>query len=82
MHGSHLNEHQDVIRIISSSTNSFDEAVKDGIASLAHHHGDLIFKAFEVVELQGTIQYEGKTPQVQYFQAVLDVAGVHAHHHD
>ena len=43
MFASGKNIHQDVIRIIGSSKNSFDDAVADGIASLNHGHSDLEF---------------------------------------
>ena len=78
-------EHQDVIRIIGSSKNSFDEAVKNGIATIKEgHHGTprahLDFVSFEVVQLQGSIEDGGsKKPQVHLYQAVLDVVGVHHH---
>ncbi|GEM_PF-1786721 len=81
----HTIDHQDVIRIIGSSTRSFDDAVRKGIASIKHGHqgtprDHLDFVTFEVVQLQGTIDSEGKNPQVSLYQAVLDVVGVHHHH--
>ncbi|MEM1319830.1 MAG: dodecin domain-containing protein [Bacteroidota bacterium] len=79
----HSAEHQDVIRIIGSSPNSFDEAVKNGIATIKEGHegtprAKLDFITFEVVQLQGTIK---DSTEVALYQAVLDVVGVH-HHHD
>lgn len=79
----HTIEHQDVIRIIGSSENSFDEAVANGIATIKEGHAgtpraELDFVTFEVVQLQGTID----GTQVALYQAVLDVVGVHHHHHE
>ena len=83
----HTADHQDVIRIIGSSTNSFDEAVQNGIQTIKKGHkktprAHLDFVSFEVVQLQDTIK-DGDTekPDVHLYQAVLDVVGVH-HHHD
>ncbi len=81
-------EHQDVIRIVGSSTESFDEAVKNGIKTIKEGHSHtprahLKFVTFEVVQLQGTIvDKENTEPHVHLFQAVLDVVGVHHHDHD
>ncbi|MEL6534977.1 MAG: dodecin family protein [Bacteroidota bacterium] len=81
-------EHQDVIRIIGSSPNSFDEAVQNGISTIKEGHSGtprahLKYVAFEVVQLQGLIEdREGEKPKVSTYQAVLDVVGVHEHHHE
>jgi len=84
MHGSNQNEHQDILRIVASSSNSFDDAVKKGIKELKEggRHNDLEFKTYEVVQLQGTISDTGKSCEAQFYQVVLDVAGVHIHDHD
>lgn len=81
-------DHQDVIRIIGSSTESFDDAVEKGINSIkeGHEHSSrahLKFVSFEVVQLQGLIEdkEDKKGPKVSVYQAVLDVVGVHHHHH-
>ena len=85
-HHHHI-EHQDVIRIIGISENSFDEAVENGISSIKEGHKsrkDLDFFSFEVVRLQGTIK-DGATeePKVAQYQAIIDVVGRHEHHdHD
>ncbi|MGD1847541.1 MAG: dodecin domain-containing protein [Salibacteraceae bacterium] len=86
MQSHHGIEHQDVIRIIGSSKNSFDEAVQNGISTIKEGHGGtprahLDFVSFEVVQLQGTIEDDGKQPTVAVYQAVLDVVGVHRHEH-
>ncbi len=82
MHGSNQNLHQDVIRIIASSDQSFDDAVREGIRELKFggKHNDLEFQTFEVVQLQGTISDDEKGCNVQFFQAVIDAAGVHKHY--
>ncbi|MDJ0695977.1 dodecin domain-containing protein [Mastigocoleus sp. MO_188.B34] len=81
MHGSKENVHQDVIRIIASSDNSFDDAVKQGIKELkkGKFHQDLKFVSYEVVQLQGTIKDTEKSCEAEFYQVVLDVAGVHKH---
>ncbi len=81
MHGSNQNLHQDVIRIIASSDRSFDDAVKAGIKELKNgeFHQDLEFVSYEVVQLQGTIKDTGKSCEAEFYQVVLDVAGVHKH---
>ena len=86
MLANHGIEHQDVIRIIGSSENSFDEAVQNGISTIKEGHAGtprakLHFVSFEVVQLQGTLEDNGETPKVSLFQAVLDVVGVHHHEH-
>jgi len=81
----HTTEHQDVIRIIGSSEKSFDDAVLNGISTIKEGHqgtprAHLDFVSFEVVQLQGSIKDGGNNmPEVQLFQAVLDVVGVHKH---
>lgn len=81
----HSIEHQDAIRVIGSSENSFDEAVANGISTIKEAHGGtprvhLDFVSFEVVQLQGVIQDGGRErPQVRIYQAVIDVVGVHRH---
>ena len=79
MHGSNQNVHQDVIRIIASSNKSFDDAVKEGIKELKKgpSHKDLEFKTYEVVQLQGTIRDHGDSCEAEFYQVVLDAAGVH-----
>jgi len=84
----HTAEHQDVIRIIGSSENSFDEAVENGIKTIKEGHqgtprAELDFVSFEIVQMQGTIK-KGDTikPEVKLYQAVIDVVGVHKHHDD
>ena len=72
------NRHQDVLRVIVSSDKSFDDAVRDGIPQVQADHPEIEMRTYEAVQLQGTIQ-EG---QVQYFQVVLDIAGIHKHDHD
>lgn len=81
MHGSNKNVHQDVIRIIASSDDSFDDAVKQGIKELkkGKFHQDLEFVSYEVVQLQGTIKDHGDSCEAEFYQVVLDVAGVHKH---
>ena len=82
MLATHKSEHQDVIRIITYSDKSFDDAVKNGIAELVNgpHHKNLHFTNFEVVQLQGSIKYpSANTCQVDIFQVVMDVAGTHKH---
>lgn len=79
-------EHQDVIRIIGSSPNSFDEAVQNGIETIKEGHqgtprAHLDFVSFEVVQMQGLISDNGEKPKVTMYQAVLDVVGVHHHDH-
>lgn len=81
MLSNHGIEHQDVIRIIGSSENSFDEAVANGIATIKEgHQGSprehLDFVTFEVVQLQGVIK---GSKEVALYQAVMDVVGVHKH---
>ncbi|MEM1206567.1 MAG: dodecin family protein [Acidobacteriota bacterium] len=70
------NRHQDVLRVIVSSDKSFDDAVRDGLPEVQKHHPHIAMKTFEAVQLQGTIE----NGEVQYFQVVLDIAGVHEHH--
>ena len=81
MHGSKENVHQDVIRIIASSHDSFDDAVKQGIKELkkGEFHQELEFVSYEVVQLQGTIKDSGNSCAAEFYQVVLDVAGVHKH---
>lgn len=81
MHGSNQNLHQDVIRIIASSNQSFDEAVREGVRELKRggFHDNLEFQTFEVVQFQGTISDSGDSCDVEFFQAVIDAAGVHKH---
>ena len=81
-------EHQDVIRIIGSSPNSFDEAVRNGINTIKEGHrgtprAKLIFTSFEVVQLQGTVEdsEDHEEPKVALYQAVIDVVGHHHHDH-
>ena len=84
MKSSNKNEHQDVIRIIASSDNSFDDAVAKGIKQLKDPHGphkDLEFTSFEVVQLQGTINDRGNSCEPELYQVVMDVAGSHKHDH-
>ncbi|MEM9680241.1 MAG: dodecin domain-containing protein [Bacteroidota bacterium] len=69
MLANHGIEHQDVIRIIGSSTSSFDDAVKNGISTIKEGHAGtprahLKFVSFEVVQMQGTIKDDGKDPEV------------------
>ena len=71
------NIHQDVLRVIVSSDQSFDDAVRDGIPQVQADHPEIEMRTYEVVQLQGTIM-QG---QVQLFQAVLDIAGPHKHDH-
>ena len=85
MHGSNENVHQDIIRIIASSNKSFDDAVKEGIKELKKgpFHEDIEFKTYEVVQLQGTISDHGNSCEAEFYQVVLDAAGVHkVHKHD
>ncbi len=84
MHASKKNKHQDIIRIVASSTDSFDEAVKEGIKELKEggKHNDLEFETYEVVQLQGTISDTGESCKAEFYQVVLDVAGVHKHEGD
>ena len=83
----HTAEHQDVIRIVGTSPNSFDEAVANGIKSIKEGHtgtprAELEFISFEVVQLQGTVEDGGAPePRIATYQAVMDVVGIH-HHHD
>ena len=79
--GSNENLHQDVIRVIASSKNSFDEAVKEAIKELKDggKHDDLEFTDYQVVQLQGTIQDDGKSCNPEFYRVVLDVAGTHIH---
>ena len=81
MHGSKKNEHQDVVRIIASSNESFDDAVKEGIKELKFggKHKDLEFRTYEVVQLQGTISDLGDSCEADFYQVVLNAAGVHKH---
>ena len=83
MHGSNENLHQDVIRIIASSDKSFDDAVREGIKELkkGDFHQNLEFRTYEVVQLQGTICDSGDSCEAQFYQVVLDAAGVHKHDH-
>ncbi len=83
MHGSNQNVHQDVIRIIASSDQSFDDAVKKGIKELKEggFHKNLEFRTYEVVQLQGTISDTGNSCSAEFYQVVLDAAGVHKHEH-
>ena len=73
------NQHQDVIRILSSSKESFDDAVQSGIQELLQgpHHKNLRFTKFEIVRLQGTIEQDNEGDAVLGFQAVIDVTGHH-----
>lgn len=79
MNATNANKHQDVIRIVASSTHSFDEAVKSGIRQLVggRHHQNLRFTNFEVVCFQGAITHDDKQCEVTLFQVVMDVAGEH-----
>ena len=81
MKSSNKNEHQDVIRIIATSDKSFDDAVAEGIKELKHgdSHSDLEFTSYEVVQLQGTINDDGKSCKAEFYQVVMDVAGTHKH---
>ena len=82
MKSTHKNEHQDVIRIIASSDDSFDDAVAQGIKQLKDPHGphkELEFTSFEVVQLQGTISDKGDSCEPEFYQVVMDVAGSHKH---
>ncbi|MDJ0775354.1 MAG: dodecin domain-containing protein [Mastigocoleus sp. MO_167.B18] len=83
MHGSKEKVHQDVIRIIASSSDSFDDAVEQGIKELKEgpYHPELEFVSYEVVQLQGTIKDHGDSCEAEFYQVVLDVAGVHTHKH-
>jgi len=84
MHGSNKNEHQDVVRIIASSNTSFDDAVKQGIKELKFggKHDKLDFRTYEVIQLQGTICDSGDSCEPEFYQVVLDAAGVHKHEHE
>lgn len=70
-----MTQHQDVIRIVSSSSKSFDDAVEAGIKELLEgpHHKDLRFSKFKVVMLGGRIGPDGEI----LYEAVLDVVGEH-----
>ncbi|MBP0017688.1 MAG: dodecin domain-containing protein [Cyanobacteria bacterium SBLK] len=85
MKSTHKNEHQDVITIIASSSDSFDDAVKQGIQQLKDphgHHKGLTFTSYEVVQMQGTISDDGKSCNPEFYQVVMSVAGTHKHDHD
>jgi flavin-binding protein dodecin len=73
------NQHQDVIRILSSSTKSFDDAVQSGIQELLSgpHHKNLRFTKFEIVRLQGTIEQNAQDEAAIEYQALIDVTGHH-----
>ncbi|WP_181197943.1 dodecin domain-containing protein [Enhygromyxa salina] len=68
-----------MIRIVASSTTSFDDAVKSGISQLCQgpHHKNLRFTNYEVVGFQGTIQHDVNSCEVMLYQVVMDVAGDH-----
>jgi hypothetical protein len=70
-----MTQHQDVIRIVSSSSKSFDDAVAVGIKELLEgpHHKDLRFSKFTVVLLSGIVSPDGEI----LFEATLDVVGDH-----
>lgn len=85
MHTTNHNAHQDIIRILGSSPNSFDDAVKTAIHQLVSgpHHKNLRFTNFEVVSMQGVIDHDDDHCEVTTFQVVMDVAGNHVGHgHD
>ena len=71
------NRHQDVLRVIVSSDKSFDDAVRYGVPQVQKDHPEIEMRTFEAVQLQGTI----KGGDVQVFQVVLDIAGIHKHDH-
>ena len=76
----HHNEHQDVITIIASSEESFDDAVARGIRQLKHPdspHKDLTFTSYEVVQLQGSISDRGRMCMPEFYQVVMKVTGSH-----
>ena len=82
MKSSNKNEHQDIIRIIATSNQSFDDAVCEGIKELKKPNGlhdDLEFTSYEVVQLQGTIMDQGNACEAEFYQVVMDVAGTHKH---
>ncbi len=84
MKSTHKNEHQDVITIIASSDESFDDAVAQGIQQLKDpegHHRDLTFTSYEVVQMQGTICDDGNSCKPEFYQVVMHVAGSHKHDH-
>lgn len=81
MYASNKCEHQDVIRVVVSSDKSFDDAVAQGIREVQKVHHDFKFQTYEVVNMQGTIKYDGEEPGCEFFQVVLDLAGVHSHDH-
>ncbi|MDJ0582306.1 dodecin domain-containing protein [Crocosphaera sp.] len=84
MKGTHKNEHQDVITIIASSDQSFDDAVAQGIKQLkdpSGPHKDLEFTSYEVVKMQGTICDRGDSCDPEFYQVVMNVAGSHSHDH-
>ena len=72
------NRHQDVLRVIVSSEESFDDAVRNGVPQVQKDHPEIEMRTYEAVQLQGTI----KNGDVQVFQVVLDIAGIHKHGHD
>lgn len=81
MHTTNHNAHQDIIRILGSSENSFDDAVKNAIRQIVFgpHHKNLRFTNFEVVSMQGIIEHTDENCEVTVFQVVMDVAGNHVH---
>ncbi|PRQ09501.1 dodecin domain-containing protein [Enhygromyxa salina] len=79
MHATNANKHQDVIRIVASSTKSFDDAVRNGISQILQgpHHDNLRFTNYEVVGFQGTIKHDDNKCEVMLFQVVMEAAGDH-----
>jgi len=78
----HHDDHQDVITIAATGS-SIEAALADGLAELTDpngHHKHLVFRGFEVVTIQGTLDHaKGSKATVTKFQVVLRAFGTHKH---
>lgn len=82
MFTSHHDDHQDVVTIAAAGP-SIEAAIHHGLEELSEpggHHNRLLFRSFEVVSIQGTLEHtKGSKATVTKYQVVLRAFGTHKH---